>query len=454
MNRLFPFAAIILLALLGPALPLPARAAQSYDNCTGFVDTLPATISTQGTWCLRHDLTTAITSGNAIIIATNNVTIDCNDFKVGGVPAGTGTTTNGIYANTRFNATVRHCNVRGFRYGIYFTNGGGHLIEHNRLDSNTVIAIYADSPGSTISGNRVIDNGGSTSALGNAYGISVANGVDVLDNTINGVAATPDGGGNATSYGITTDTNGDASVAGNRVRGLAASGTGTTYGNWNVNSGRLIVRDNDMQGNAVAGSVGVSCTNNQATARDNVIAGFATEIVNCLSNRPNLMFTTSGIYNGNLGGLAGADAICKQHATAAGLKGNYLAYLGATATDAPSRFAGASGWTRVDGRPMINLIGEFGTLALRYPPSLDEAGNDLAQSAQVRVWTATNADTTYSGQNCNAVAPPDWSTTQARTMTGVLTATNANVLIGGSILSCATPVHLYCFGIDRAATIP
>jgi hypothetical protein len=198
----------------------------------------------------------------------------------------------------------------------------------------------------------------------------------------------------------------------------------------------------------------VSCTNNQATARDNVIAGFATEIVNCLSNRPNLMFTTSGIYNGNLGGLAGADAICKQHATAAGLKGNYLAYLGATATDAPSRFAGASGWTRVDGRPMINLIGEFGTLALRYPPSLDEAGNDLAQSAQVRVWTATNADTTYSGQNCNAVAPPDWSTTQARTMTGVLTATNANVLIGGSILSCATPVHLYCFGIDRAATIP
>src|SRR5690348_2627551 len=63
MNRLFPFAAILVLASLGPALPLPARAAQSYDNCTGFIDSVPATVSTQGTWCLRHDANTAITSG-------------------------------------------------------------------------------------------------------------------------------------------------------------------------------------------------------------------------------------------------------------------------------------------------------------------------------------------------------------------------------------------------------
>jgi parallel beta-helix repeat protein len=455
MKRPFLFAAFLLLALLAAALPSPARAAQSYDNCTGFIDAVPATVSSQGTWCLRHDLNTAITSGTAITIGANNITIDCNDFKVGGLNAGSGTATDGIYADTRFNATVRHCNVRGFRYGIYFIGGGGHRIEDNNLDSNTVLGIYADSPGSTIRGNRVIDTGGSSSAPGNAYGISVAHGVDVLDNTINGVSAMADGGGNATSYGIITDNNGEASVTGNRVRGLAASGTGTTYGNRNTNSGRLIVRDNDVQGTDIAGSIGVSCTNNQATARDNVIAGFATEIVNCLTNHANLMFTTSTTFTGNLGGLAGADAKCQTLATAAGLKGNYRAYLGATSTSAPSRFAGASGWTRVDGKPMINQIADFGTVALTYPPSLDQTGNDLTASGEVRVWTATNANTSYFGQNCNTGGTvADWSALTTTTMTGALSATNGNVLTGGSVVACALSLHLYCFGIDRAATIP
>jgi len=278
MNRLFPFAAIVALAL-----PSLASAAQSYDNCTGFIDSLPATISTQGTWCLRHDVNTAVTSGKAITISTNNVTIDCNDFKIGGLAAGVGTTTNGIFADNRFNATVRRCNVRGFGYGIYFTNGGSHQIENNNLDSNTVMAIYADAPGSTISSNLVIDTGGSSTVLGNAYGVFAANGVDVLGNTINGVAATPSSG-NATSYGIYTLNNGDASVAGNRVRGLTASGTGTTYGVKNITSGHTIVRDNDVQGAGVASSIGVSCSSNQSTARDNVIAGFSTGIDTCVSD--------------------------------------------------------------------------------------------------------------------------------------------------------------------------
>ncbi|HEY0661023.1 MAG TPA: hypothetical protein VGD21_06870 [Lysobacter sp.] len=64
---------------------VPVQAAESYDNCTGFIETLPATISTQGTWCLKHDVGTAITEGNAVTIAANNVTLDCNDFKIGGL---------------------------------------------------------------------------------------------------------------------------------------------------------------------------------------------------------------------------------------------------------------------------------------------------------------------------------------------------------------------------------
>ena len=79
---------VLLLFLCGPRA---AHAAQSYDNCTGFITSVPAVISTQGTWCLKQDLATAIASGNAISVNANNVTLDCNDFKLGGLAAGAGT---------------------------------------------------------------------------------------------------------------------------------------------------------------------------------------------------------------------------------------------------------------------------------------------------------------------------------------------------------------------------
>ena len=44
--------------LLLAALAAPAHAAESYDSCTGTISTLPATLTTQGTWCLQGDLST------------------------------------------------------------------------------------------------------------------------------------------------------------------------------------------------------------------------------------------------------------------------------------------------------------------------------------------------------------------------------------------------------------
>ena len=51
-------------------------------NCTA-IATLPCTISTQGVYCLGGHVGTSITSGNAIEIATNNVVLDLNGFKIG-----------------------------------------------------------------------------------------------------------------------------------------------------------------------------------------------------------------------------------------------------------------------------------------------------------------------------------------------------------------------------------
>ena len=125
-----PYRLLAAALLLAGLLPVsPARSAESYDACTGFIDSVPATITTQGVWCLRKDLSTNIASGSAIAISVNNVTVDCNGFKLGGLAAGNGSVANGIYAVNRQNATVRNCNIRGFFTGIDVVYDVGHVIE-------------------------------------------------------------------------------------------------------------------------------------------------------------------------------------------------------------------------------------------------------------------------------------------------------------------------------------
>lgn len=267
---------VLLAAGAGVVRPAPAWAAESYDNCTGFITSLPTTIATQGVWCLDRDLSTAISSGNAITVTTNNVTIECNHFKIGGLAAGPGTSAFGIRAIARLNTTVRNCNLRGFVTAVYLV-GAGHLVEGSRFDGNTFSGIHLEGPGSMARNNLVLDTGGSTMDLGFAAGIWAEYGTDVVDNSISGVAGS---GVNAGVAGIYTAHNGEGSVIGNRLRGLVASGTGFTRGIQNVgDSGRTAIRDNTIQGPGAG--TGITCNSTQGSAQNNVIAGFPTGIQNC-----------------------------------------------------------------------------------------------------------------------------------------------------------------------------
>jgi hypothetical protein len=295
MNRLPPVIAAILFfvaATLGTALPLPVRAAESYESCTGFIDTVPAIITAPGTWCLRHNVSTAFTSGTAISIAASNVTLDCNHFTIDG--SGEAETRGyGIYARDSINVSIRNCSIRGFVTGIMLDGNitsfaPGYLVERNILVGNRIDGIRVRGLGSTIRGNQVLDTGGST-LTGDpgtpvpASGITALDGVDVIDNTVDGVA--PTSGDESAAYGIRTIDNGAGSVNGNRVRGLAPYNGGTAYGIYNVDSRGLILRDNDIQGPGagVVGGIGVRCSSTPATARDNVVAGFAIAIQKCKS---------------------------------------------------------------------------------------------------------------------------------------------------------------------------
>jgi len=270
------------------AVPPTTHAAESYDNCTGFITSIPAVISTQGTWCLKQDLATAITSGDAITISTNNVTLDCNNFKLGGLAAGAGTLANGVHAVDRVNATVRRCNIRGFESGIFLAStgiGGGHIVEDNRFDGNTRIGLEVDGDGSVVRRNLVFDTGGTTQAA-NAYGIYAADSVDVLDNTVSGVAATS--GGNGFAVGIYTFGNLSGSISNNRVRDLLKDGSGAARGIFNENSDRIAITGNHVIGDGSVGSEGVECFDKDGRARDNIFNGFETPIATCSDDGGNV----------------------------------------------------------------------------------------------------------------------------------------------------------------------
>ena len=260
-------------------LPVSARAAQSYDSCAGFIDSLPATISTQGVWCLRHDLSTAVTSGNAITIAANNVTIDCNDFKIGGLAAGNSSQAKGIYSENRQNATVRHCNVRGFYYGIQLTGGAGHLVQENRLDQNLRFGIYVSGENNRVVRNAVYDTGGAPSS-NQSYGIYAS--ARIIDNDVAGVFATATPGW---VYGISAY--GDV-ANNNRVYGLVPNNNGS--GGYAIGiSGYSNLTS--AVGNQVTG--GIFATpgtgiNSMRFCSNNTVTAFASAYGSCASSIGNL----------------------------------------------------------------------------------------------------------------------------------------------------------------------
>jgi hypothetical protein len=193
-TRLRPYALRLAAAALLVAGPLgsSAYAAEDYANCTGYIDSLPATISAAGTWCLRGTRYTSQTSGAAITIAADNVTVDCNHFRISNLGADWRTTTAvGVYAGGgRKFATIRQCRLQGFNFGVKLA-GDGHIVEGNTIDRSRYIGVLTDGDGVQIRDNAITDTGGPS---GYAYGIyatapaTALAAPSIVDNTITRVA--------------------------------------------------------------------------------------------------------------------------------------------------------------------------------------------------------------------------------------------------------------------------
>jgi hypothetical protein len=182
----------------------------------------------------------------------------------------------------RQNVTVRHCNLRGFRTGVSLS-GGGHVVEDNTIDAMTWQGIHLSGDGSVARRNRVLTTGGSTHASyrAQAVGIATVHNVEVIDNTVDGVAPIGDGGGNGLAIGIHTTSNNDGTLGGNRVRGVSGIGSGVDYGIRNQSSGQVTMVENTLNGSGRTGSVGIACSNGEGVAARNVNTGFVTAMSAC-----------------------------------------------------------------------------------------------------------------------------------------------------------------------------
>jgi parallel beta-helix repeat protein len=239
------------MAVAAALLTTSARAA-SVGTCTAITPSPPPiTIATQGVYCLQGDIATSIDTGNLIEITTDNVTIDLNGFKLGGLAAGTATTATGIFALDRINITIRNGTIRGFQRGIALTQGGstssGHLVEHLLLEQNRFTGVFVQGTGNVIRNNNVVKTGlGGSLIEANGILVTDSNNTVIADNVVSGTSETNtargiyvsnsalievrdnsilDTGDATTKFGIEINNSTDVTVIDNRIINAAGAGS-------------------------------------------------------------------------------------------------------------------------------------------------------------------------------------------------------------------------------------
>jgi parallel beta-helix repeat protein len=107
---------------------------------------------TVSTYLTLHKNLTAC-EGEALVIGTDNITLDCDGFSITGTGAGSG-----IVLEGRQNVFIKNCNVSGFERGIDLSGSTNNTVLKNTLSEN-MYGIYLDaSQLTTIWKNEFADN--------------------------------------------------------------------------------------------------------------------------------------------------------------------------------------------------------------------------------------------------------------------------------------------------------
>lgn len=156
-----------------------------------------------------------------------------------------------------------------------------------------------------------------------------------------------------------------------------------------------------------------------------------------------VVFVTKGRTNGNVGGVAAADAMCEDAALSANLLGTFLAWFSdvfsASPTSPSLRFTQSTvPYVRTDGVRVANDWADLTDASIQNPIDRDEGGNKVGM---VKVWTGTQQFGTANHPNCS-----DWTDSSALNngAHGLSSKTDGN-WSNNTIDACNNAYPLYCF---------
>lgn len=150
------------------------------------------------------------------------------------------------------------------------------------------------------------------------------------------------------------------------------------------------------------------------------------------------------VENGNLGGIDGADLICNTQASAAGLPGEYKAWItGTDPSNTPaSRFNKADiPYGRTDGIIIANNWDDLVDGTLLAPINVDENGNPVPDPPSYAFTNTTDAGEHGGGPSCG-----NWDLTVGLGRKGIISATNSDwTYTGPPHAPCGSNQYIYCF---------
>lgn len=174
-----------------------------------------------------------------------------------------------------------------------------------------------------------------------------------------------------------------------------------------------------------------------------VIPAAAYAIPVAVSSSYKRVFVTSSVYNGNLGGLSGADIKCQQKADAVNLGGIWKAWLSDDTASAYSRLTHFNGlYKRLDGLVIADNWTDFTDGTLRNKIILDETGRDRNNYVSA-AWTGTGISGNNGYNNCL-----NWTNNLFlfKGQIGGINTANSDWTRGASPdYSCSSNAALYCF---------
>ena len=158
---------------------------------------------------------------------------------------------------------------------------------------------------------------------------------------------------------------------------------------------------------------------------------------------PKTVFLRSQPVTGNLGGLAGADALCQESADDASLSGTYKAWLSSSTVDARDRLTHGFGAYKLPTGTVVAVSwADLVDGSLFNPINVTETGG----AGNPSVWTSTTPSGQLQHQG-GGTPCLDWTSNSAGldVAQGRSGFSNSDWTTGGQVAVCSTLAALYCF---------